>query len=54
MEIRNATRHTPLRLECGMRIAQIVVHQLDQPAVRPCRDRLEGTPSRARAAGLSR
>lgn len=33
--IRNVTRHTPLPLECGMRIAQIVVHPLDQPAVRP-------------------
>ena len=41
MELRNATRHTPLRLECGMRLAELVVHQLDQPAVRPPRERLE-------------
>ena len=34
MPIRNATRYTPLPIECGMRIAQIVVHPLDQPAVR--------------------
>ena len=34
--IRNATRHTPLSVERGMRFAQLVVHQLDQPAVRPC------------------
>jgi deoxycytidine triphosphate deaminase len=39
MEIRNATRHTALRLECGMRIAQLIVHQLDQPAVRLHRER---------------
>jgi dCTP deaminase len=37
MGIRNATRFTPLPMECGMRLAQIVVHQLDQPAVRPHR-----------------
>jgi deoxycytidine triphosphate deaminase len=35
MPIRNVTGRTPLPLECGMRIAQIVVHALDQPAVRP-------------------
>jgi deoxycytidine triphosphate deaminase len=37
MPLRNATRHTPLPVERGMRIAQIVVHPLDQPAVRPHR-----------------
>ncbi len=37
MEIRNVTRFRPLPMECGMRLAQIVVHQLDQPAVRPYR-----------------
>jgi dCTP deaminase len=37
MRIRNVTRFTPLPMECGMRLAQIVVHQLDQPAVRPYR-----------------
>jgi deoxycytidine triphosphate deaminase len=37
MPIRNATRCTPLPLERGMRLAQIVVHPLDQPAVRPYR-----------------
>ena len=35
MGIRNASRCTPLPMECGMRIAQLIVHQLDQPAVRP-------------------
>jgi dCTP deaminase len=35
LPIRNVTRHTPLPIECGARIAQIVVHALDQPAVRP-------------------
>jgi deoxycytidine triphosphate deaminase len=49
MPIRNATRHTPLRLERGMRIAQLVVHQLDQPAVRPCRARGEGARPAKRA-----
>jgi deoxycytidine triphosphate deaminase len=42
MELRNAMRHTPLSLECGTRIAQLVVHQLDQPAVGHHRDRHEG------------
>jgi dCTP deaminase len=37
MPIRNATRCTPLPLGRGMRLAQIVVHPLDQPAVRPYR-----------------
>lgn len=37
LPIRNATRYTSLPMECGMRIAEIVVHQLDQPAVRPAR-----------------
>jgi deoxycytidine triphosphate deaminase len=40
--IRNATRHTPLPIEQGMRLAQIIVHQLDQPAVRLYRARDEG------------
>ena len=39
LPIRNVTRHTPLPIERGMRIAQIVVHALDQPAVRPHRRR---------------
>jgi deoxycytidine triphosphate deaminase len=38
--IRNATRYTPLPIEQGMRIAEIVVHELDQPAVRAGRGRL--------------
>lgn len=42
MEIRNVTRHTPLPMERGMRIAEIIVHQLDQPAVRPHRGRCLG------------
>jgi len=37
--LRNTTRHAPLPVERGMRIAQLVVHQLDQPAVRPHRRR---------------
>lgn len=37
LELRNVTRHTPVRIECGMRFAQLVVHALDQPAVRPHR-----------------
>ena len=37
----NATRHTPLPVEQEMRIAELVVHQLDQPAVRPHRARRE-------------
>jgi dCTP deaminase len=35
LAIRNNTRFTPLALEYGMRIGELVVHQLDQPAVRP-------------------
>src|SRR5262245_25628005 len=35
MEIRNGRRHTPVRIECGMRIAHMIIHPLDQPAVRP-------------------
>jgi dCTP deaminase len=35
MGIRNVTRHTPLPMEYGMRMAHVIVHQLDQPAVRP-------------------
>ena len=42
MGIRNATRHTPLPMERGMLLAQIMVHQLDQPAVRPYRGQDEG------------
>ena len=37
LELRNVTRHTPIRIECGLRLAEIVVHALDQPAVRPHR-----------------
>jgi deoxycytidine triphosphate deaminase len=49
MEIRNATRFTPLPMECGMRIAQIIVHQLDQPSVRPYRGRYQGARGAERA-----
>jgi dCTP deaminase len=51
MGIRNATRYTPLPMECGMRIAQLIVHQLDQPAVRPNsgRDQDARTAGRAKA-----
>jgi dCTP deaminase len=38
LELRNVTRHTPVRIECGMRLAHLVVHALDQPAVRPLRE----------------
>jgi deoxycytidine triphosphate deaminase len=38
LELRNVTRHTPVRIECGMRLAQVVVHALDQPAARPHRE----------------
>jgi dCTP deaminase len=34
LPIRNATRYTPLPLACGMSLARLVVHPLDQPAVR--------------------
>jgi deoxycytidine triphosphate deaminase len=40
--LRNATRYTPLPLERGMLLAQIIVHPLDQPAVRPYRSRDAG------------
>jgi dCTP deaminase len=46
MGIRNATRYTPLPLECGMSIAQLIVHQLDQPAVRPNGGRDQGARTR--------
>ena len=50
MEIRNVTRFTPLPMEwAGMRIAEIVVHQLDQPAVRPYRRRDHGARGAERA-----
>jgi deoxycytidine triphosphate deaminase len=38
LELRNVTRHTPVRIESGMRLAHLVVHALDQPAVRPQRE----------------
>jgi deoxycytidine triphosphate deaminase len=38
LELRNVTRHTPVRIEHGMRLAHLVVHALDQPAVRPQRE----------------
>ena len=38
LELRNVTRHTPVRIECGMRLAHLVVHALDQPAVRSHRE----------------
>jgi dCTP deaminase len=38
LELRNVTRHTPVRIERGMRLAHLVVHALDQPAVRPHRE----------------
>jgi deoxycytidine triphosphate deaminase len=46
LSLRNATRHTPLPVEREMRIAQLVVHQLDQPAVRPHRGRREQRSAR--------
>jgi dCTP deaminase len=49
MGIRNATRYTPLPMECGMRIAQLIVHQLDQPAVRPNSGRDQGARTAGRA-----
>jgi dCTP deaminase len=53
MEIRNATRQTPLPLAGGMRIARIVVHQLDQPAVRPHRGPDQGARGPERTAFAS-
>lgn len=54
LPVRNVTRHTPLPIECGMRIAQIVVHALDQPAVRPHRGQDPGRRAAERAnAGAS-
>jgi deoxycytidine triphosphate deaminase len=44
--IRNATRHTPLPIEQGMRMAEVVVHQLDQPSVRLDRNHVRGTVGR--------
>ena len=41
--IRNATRHTSLPIEQGMRMAEIVVHQLDQSTVRLDRDHARRT-----------
>jgi len=35
MEIHNITRYTGLPLWTGLRFAQIIVHQLDQPAAKP-------------------
>jgi deoxycytidine triphosphate deaminase len=49
MGIRNATRYTPLPIEYGMRIAQVIVHQLDQPAVRPNSGRDQGARTGGRA-----
>jgi deoxycytidine triphosphate deaminase len=51
--IRNATRHTPLPLEQGMRIAEIVVHQLDQPAVHVDRHHARGAGEREKAGPAS-
>src|SRR5262249_30637538 len=48
--IRNATRHTPLPVERGMRLVQLVVHQLDQPAVRPHRGPGPGTTPELRSS----
>ena len=48
MGIRNATRYTPLPIEHEMRLAQIVVHSLDQPAVRLRQSRDEGAPTTER------
>ena len=42
LELRNVTRHTPVRIECGMRLAHLVVHPLDQPAARPHRGTAAG------------
>jgi deoxycytidine triphosphate deaminase len=48
--IRNATRFTPLPLEQGMRIAEIVIHELDQPSVRAGRGHGRGPGERPRLA----
>jgi deoxycytidine triphosphate deaminase len=48
--IRNATRYTPLPMEQGMRIAEIVIHELDQPTLRPDRGQRRGTVGRPKAA----
>ena len=48
--IRNATRHTPLPIEQGMRMAEVVVHQLDQPSVRLDRNHVRGTVGREKTA----
>lgn len=35
MEVQNVTEYQHLKLECGMRFAQIIVHRLDQDAHNP-------------------
>ena len=44
--IRNATRYTPVPMEQGMRIAEMVIHELDQPSVRPGRGQRRGAVER--------
>jgi deoxycytidine triphosphate deaminase len=44
--IRNVTRYTPLPMEQGMRIAEIVIHELDQPSVRSARGQHRSTVER--------
>lgn len=42
MEVKNVTRFQVLPLALGMRFGQMIVHQLDQPALNPYRGRYHG------------
>jgi len=42
MEIQNVTKHQILPLTAGMRFGQMIVHQLDQPALKPYHGRYHG------------
>ena len=44
MEIQNVTQHHTLPLYCGFRFAQIIIHELDKPAVKPYAGRYNGAP----------
>lgn len=46
LALRNRRRHTPLPLPPGLRIAEIIVHRLDQPASRPGRGYAGPAPER--------
>ena len=41
MEIQNVRRHSTLPLRTGLPFAQIIVHQLDQPALKPYHGRYQ-------------